>query len=197
MCDMRRAALKTFILDVLRMISEAYSLHLYLIRTRRFPMAKAAKAVPDGYYTITPQLTLDNAAQTIDWYKRALGADEVSRSVGPDGKIMHAELKIGNSRFMMNDVMMGGKGPQAFGGSPAALWLFVENSDALFNRAVGAGAKVQMPMADQFWGDRAGAVADPAGYTWWIATRKEDLTPAEMQQRAAEFFKQMAQPTSR
>ena len=160
-------------------------------------MAKAAKAVPDGYYTITPQLTLDNAAQTIDWYKKALGAEEVSRSVGPDGKIMHAELKIGNSRFMMNDVMHGGKGPQAFGGSPASLWLFVENSDALFNRAVSAGAKVQMPLDNQFWGDRAGAVADPEGYTWWIATRKEDLTQGEMQQRAAEFFKQMAQPTSR
>ena len=159
-------------------------------------MAKAAKAVPEGYHTITPQLTLDNAAQTIDWYKRALGAEEVSRSVGPDGKIMHAEIKIGNSRVMVNDVMMG-KGPQAFGGSPAGLWLFVENSDALFNRAVGAGAKVQMPLADQFWGDRAGAVADPAGYTWWIATRKEDLTPAELQQRAADAFKQMAEPTPR
>jgi len=160
-------------------------------------MAKAAKPVPDGYHSITPSLVLDNAAQTIDWYKNALGAQEVSRSVGPDGKIMHAELKIGDSRFMMNDVMMGGKGPQAFGGSPASLWLFVEDSDALYNRAVGAGAKVIMPIADQFWGDRAGAVADPAGYHWWIATRKEDLTPAEMQQRAAEFFKQMAQPAHR
>jgi PhnB protein len=159
-------------------------------------MAKAAKSVPDGYHTITPQLVLDNAAQTIDWYKKALGAEEVSRSVGPDGKIMHAELRIGDSRFMMNDVMMGSKGPQAYGGSPASFWLYVENSDALFSRAVGEGAKVQMQIEDQFWGDRAGAVADPAGYTWWIATRKEDLTPAEMQQRAADFFKQMA-PTAR
>ncbi len=124
---------------------------------------------------------MDNAAKTIEWYKKALGAEEVSRSVGPDGKIMHAELKIGNSRFMVNDVMMGGKGPQAFGGSPASLWMYVENSDALFNRAVGAGGKVQMPIEDQFWGDRAGAVTDPAGYTWWIATRKEDLTPEEIQ----------------
>jgi PhnB protein len=159
-------------------------------------MAKAAKAVPDGYHTITPQLTLDNAAQTIEWYNRALGAEEIDRSVGPDGKIMHAELRIGDSRFMVNDVMMG-KGPQAFGGSPASLWLYVENCDALFNRAVAAGAEVQMPMADQFWGDRGGAVTDPAGYTWWIATRKEDLTPAEMQKRSEEFFKQMSQPTSR
>lgn len=156
-------------------------------------MAKAAKPVPQGYHTITPQLTLDNAAQTIDWYKKALGAEEVSRSAGPDGKIMHAELKIGDSRVMLNDVMPGSQGPKAFGGSPASMWLYVENSDALFNRAVGAGAKVQMPMGDQFWGDRAGSVADPAGYTWWISTRKEDLTPAEMKQRAEEFFKQMAQ----
>jgi PhnB protein len=156
-------------------------------------MAKAARPVPDGYQTITPQLVLDNAAQTIDWYKKALGAEEVSRSVGPDGKIMHAELKIGTSRIMVN--MMGVKGPQAFGGSPASLWVYVEDSDALFNRAVGAGATVQMPLADQFWGDRAGAIADPAGYTWWIATRTEDLSHGEIQQRAAEFFKQMAQST--
>jgi PhnB protein len=160
-------------------------------------MAKAAKPVPEGYHTITPQLTLDNAAQAIDWYKKALGAEEISRSPGPDGKIMHAEIKIGNSRVMLNDVMMGQKGPLAFGGSPASLWLYVDNSDALFNRAVAAGAKVQMPLADQFWGDRGGAVTDPAGYTWWIATRKEDLTHSEMNQRAADFFKQMAEPTPR
>jgi PhnB protein len=160
-------------------------------------MAKAAKAVPDGYHTITPSLTLDNAAKTIDWYKKALGAQEISRSAGPDGKIMHAELKIGDSRMMMNDVMMGMKGPKAFGGSPVTLWLYVENSDALFNQAVTAGATVQMPMADQFWGDRAGAVTDPEGYTWWISTRKEELTQAEIQQRAAEAFKQMAQTGSR
>ena len=161
-------------------------------------MAKAKKPVPEGYHTITPQLTLDNAAQTIDWYKKALGAEEVSRSVGPDGKIMHAELKIGDSRFMVNDVMPGSKGPRAVGGSPASMWLYVENSDALFNRAVSAGAKVQMPLADQFWGDRGGAVADPEGYSWWISTRKEDFTAAEMKQRAEEFFKQMAhQPAAR
>jgi PhnB protein len=158
-------------------------------------MAKAAKPVPDGYHTITPALTLDNAAQTIDWYKKALGAEEIDRSVGPDGKIMHAELKIGDSRVMVNDVMMGTRGPQALGGSPASLWLYVENSDTLYNRAISAGAKPEMPLADQFWGDRAGAVQDPAGYTWWIATRKEDLTKDEIQQRAAEFFKQMAQQT--
>jgi PhnB protein len=154
-------------------------------------MAKAARAVPTGYHTITPQLTLDDAAKTIDWYKKALGAQEVGRSLGPDGRIMHAEITIGDSRVMVNDVMMG-KGPRELGGSPASLWLYVEDCDALFNRAVAAGATVQMPMADQFWGDRGGAVADPAGYTWWIATRKEDLTEAELNQRASDFFKQMA-----
>lgn len=159
-------------------------------------MAKAAKGVPDGYDTITPQLTLDDAAKTIDWYMRALGATEKSRSLGPDGKVMHAELTIGTSRIMVNDVMMGTKGPLAFGGSPASLWLYVDDSDALFERAVAAGATVQMPMADQFWGDRAGAVADPAGYTWWIATRKEDFTPEELKARADAFFKQMAQPAA-
>ena len=159
-------------------------------------MAKAARPVPEGLRTITPQLALDNAAETIEWYKRAFGAEEINRGLGPDGKIMHAELEIGDSRFMVNDVMMG-KGPRELGGSPASLWLYVDDADALFNRAVKAGAKVQMPLDNQFWGDRGGAVADPSGYTWWIATRKEDLTRAEIQQRAAEFFKQMAQAPSR
>jgi len=159
-------------------------------------MAKAARPVPEGLRTITPQLALDNAAETIEWYKRAFGAEEINRGLGPDGKIMHAELEIGDSRFMVNDVIMG-KGPRELGGSPASLWLYVDDADALFNRAVKAGAKVQMPLDNQFWGDRGGAVADPSGYTWWIATRKEDLTHAEIQQRAAEFFKQMAQAPSR
>lgn len=155
-------------------------------------MAKAAKAVPEGYHSITPSLTLDNASETIEWYKKALGAEELSRSVGPDGKIMHAELQIGDSRFMMNDVMMGAKGPKAYGGSPASLWLYVNDCDAVFNRAVAAGATVTMPVADQFWGDRGGAITDPAGYNWWISTRKEDLTRDEINKRAADFFKQMA-----
>ena len=129
-------------------------------------MAKAKKAVPEGHHTVTPQLTLDNAAQAIDWYKKALGAEEVARAVGPDGKIMHAEIRIGDSRIMLNDAMMGGKGPKAIGGSPASLWIYVEDCDALFNRAVAAGAQVPPgpmgQMADQFWGDRCGTVHRPA-----------------------------------
>ncbi len=163
-------------------------------------MAKAKNAVPDGHHTVTPQLTLDNAAQAIDWYKKALGANEVSRHVGPDGKVMHAEVRIGNSLIMLNDAMMGGKGPKALGGSPASLWIYVENADALFDRAVASGAQVPPgpmgAMADQFWGDRCGTFTDPHGYRWTIATRKEDLTPQELEQRQAAWMKSMApQPT--
>ena len=153
-------------------------------------MAKAASPVPAGFHTLIPQLTLDNAADTIEWYKRALGAREVSRGLGPDGKIMHAEIVIGSSHFFVNDAMMGMRGPQAMGGSPASFWLYVEDSDALFNRAVAAGAKVQMPMDNQFWGDRAGSIADPGGYSWWIATRKEDLAPDELKRRAEKAMQQ-------
>ena len=158
-------------------------------------MAKAKQAVPDGYSTITPSLTLDNAAQAIDWYRRALGAEELGRAVGPDGKIMHAELQIGKSRIMLNDAMMGFKGPLAMGGSPASFYVYVEDCDAVFDRAVGAGGKV-LPgmgdMADQFWGDRTGTFTDPFGYRWTIATHKEDLTHEEFEQRQAEFMKKFA-----
>ena len=159
-------------------------------------MAKANSPIPEGFHTVTPQLILDNAAQAIDWYKKALGAEEVSRATGPDGKILHADLKIGNSHIMVNDAMGGAKGPKAFGGSPTSLWVYVANADALFNRAVGAGAKVEPgPMgqlSDQFWGDRCGTINDPQGYRWTIATRKEDLTPQEMKQRQDEWMKKMA-----
>jgi PhnB protein len=159
-------------------------------------MAKAKKPIPEGHHTVTPQLTLDNAAEAIEWYKKALGAEEMGRAVGPDGKIMHAELRIGDSRIMLNDVMMGGKGPKALGGSPASLWIYVEDCDSLFNRAVAAGGQVARgamgQMQDQFWGDRSGTFTDPHGYTWTIATHKEDLTPAEMKQRQDEFMKRFA-----
>jgi PhnB protein len=164
-------------------------------------MAKAKHAIPEGHHTVTPQLTLDHAAEAIDWYKKALGAEEVSRAVGPDGKIMHAELRIGDSRIMVNDAMMGGKGPKAIGGSPASLWLYVEDCDALYNRATSAGAQIagggMHKMQDQFWGDRSGTIVDPHGYTWTIATHKEDLTREEMQQRQDAFMKQFAANAAR
>jgi PhnB protein len=161
-------------------------------------MAKAKSPVPEGFHTVTPQLTLDKAVDGIEWYKKALGAKEVSRAVGPDGKIMHAELRIGNSPIMVNDDMMGG--PKATPNSRAAFWIYVDDVDALFNRAVSAGARVAPgPMgalADQFWGDRTGTLIDPQGFQWTIATHKEDLTPQELDQRQAEWMKKFApQPT--
>jgi len=166
-------------------------------------MAKAKSAVPQVFHTVTPQLTLENAAGTLAWYVKAFGAEEVSRAVGPDGKIMHAEIRIGDSLIMLNDEMGGGKSAKALGASPVSLWVYVENCDVLFNRAVAAGAKVPPgamgQMADQFWGDRSGTFTDPHGFTWTIATRKEDLTPQEMKQRADDFMKSFAtaQPTHR
>ena len=160
-------------------------------------MAKAKSPVPEGYNTVIPQLTLDNAAQAIEWYKKGLGAEEKGRAVGPDGKILHADLQIGSSRLFVNDAMMGSKTPKSFGGSPASFWIYVADCDALFNRAIAAGAQPgggpMGQLQDQFWGDRSGTIVDPAGYTWTIATRKEDLTPEEMKQRQDEWMKSFSQ----
>lgn len=159
-------------------------------------MAKAKSAVPNGFHTVTPHLIMSDASSALEWYKKALGAEIVSRSPGPDGKIMHAEIRVGNSLIMLNDEMGGGKSAKALGGSPVSLWVYVDDCDALFKQAVAAGATVPPgPMgepADQFWGDRSGGLIDPEGYTWTIATRKEDLTPEEINARAQEFFKNFA-----
>ncbi len=160
-------------------------------------MAKAKRPVPEGYHTVTPQLTFENTGQAIDWYKRALGAEEISRSAAPDGRIMHAEIRVGDSRLMLNDEMGGGKSARALGGSPMSLWVYVDDCDTMFNRAIAAGAQVAGPMgqlADQFWGDRSGTFSDPFGYRWSVATHKEDMTRDEMERRGAEFMKNMAQP---
>ena len=158
-------------------------------------MGKAKDPVPQGFHTVTPVLTFDDSTKAIDWYRRAFGAEEVSCSKGPDGKVMHADIRIGSSRIMMHDAMMGNKAPGHYGGSPANLWLYVDNSDTLFNQAVAAGATVKAPMGDQFWGDRFGSVTDPFGYEWAIATHKEDVTAEEMKQRQAEWMKNLPQPT--
>lgn len=159
-------------------------------------MAKAKNPIPEGFHTVTPHLIFDEAAKAIDWYKNALGAEEKSRALGPGDKIIHAELQIGSSRIMLNDAMGGGKSPKAFGGSPVGFFVYVPDCDTVFNRAVSAGGQVAPgPMgqlADQFWGDRTGTFTDPFGYQWTIATRKEDLSPEEMDRRAQEFFKQFA-----
>jgi len=161
-------------------------------------MAKARSPIPEGFHSVTPHLIFDDSARALDWYTKAFGAKEISRAVGPDGKIMHAELQIGNSRLMLNDAMGGGRSIKDVGGSPVGFWIYVDDCDALFNRAVSAGGQVPPgPMgqlADQFWGDRTGTVTDPFGYQWTIATRKEDLTKQELDQRAQEFFKQFGTP---
>jgi PhnB protein len=160
-------------------------------------MAKARSPIPEGFQTVTPHLIFDDAAQAIEWYKQAIGAEEKSRALGPDGKIMHAELQIGTSRIMLNDTRGGAKSAKSLGGTPVGFWIYVQDCDALFNRAVAAGAHVAAgPMGqltDQFWGDRSGTLTDPYGYQWTIATRKEDLSQEELDRRAQEFFKRFAQ----
>jgi len=162
-------------------------------------MTSAAKPIPAGMHTITPHLVVRDANRAIDFYKKAFGAEELLRMPGPDGKtIMHAELKIGDSVIFLNDEFpeMGARAPESLGGSPVTLSLYVEDVDAAFNRAVKAGAKVTMPVADMFWGDRYGKLVDPFGHLWDMATHKEDLTPDEISKRAKSFFASMAQGQS-
>ena len=159
-------------------------------------MAKAKSAIPQGLHSVTPHLILDNTAKAVEWYKQAFGATEVGRAVGPDGAVMHTTIHIGNSVLYANDPMGGGKSAKALGGSPIGLWIYTEDCDAMYNRAVASGAEVPPgpmgQMQDQFWGDRCGTVIDPFGYQWTIATHKEDFTPEEMKQRADDFFKNFA-----
>jgi len=161
-------------------------------------MAQQVKAIPDGYHTITPMLSVRDAARAIEFYKKAFNAQQLFRMDGPDGKLMHAELKIGNSIFMLGEENQerGCPSPASLNGTPISLYLYVENVDAAFNQAVNAGAKVEMPVADMFWGDRFGQVSDPFGHRWSLATHKEDVTPEQMKQRAQQFFAEQAQASA-
>ena len=157
-------------------------------------MTKPAKAIPEGYHTITPHLTVRGADRAIEFYKRAFGAQELTRMPGPDGKgVIHAEIKIGDSIVFLNDELpdKGSRSPQSLGGIAGMLHLYVEDVDAAFKLAVEAGAQVRMPVADMFWGDRYGKVIDPFGHEWGLGTHKEDLTPEEIEKRAQAFFAQM------
>ena len=150
--------------------------------------------VPEGYHTVTPALTVKHGAEAIEFYKRAFGAQEVMRMNNPDGKIMHAEIKVGDSRIMLNDEMpdMGCLSPASVGGPTGSLYLYVPDVDAAFQRAVTAGAKVLMPVTDMFWGDRFGQVEDSSGHRWSLATHVEDLAPEEIAQRHREFLASVA-----
>ena len=155
-------------------------------------MAGATRLIPETYHTITPHLVVRDAGAAIEFYTRAFGATERSRSLGPDGtSILHAELRIGDSALFLLDESpaWGTKSPLSLGGSPVTIHLYVEDVDAVFDRATKAGAKVTMPVADQFWGDRYGKLVDPFGHHWSIATHLEDLSPQELARRQAAAFK--------
>ena len=159
---------------------------------------KASKKIPEGFRTVTPSLIVRGAAQAIDFYKKALGAEELMRMAAPDGKISHAELKIGDSIVFLTDEspQMGTKAPQTLGGTSGSLYLYVPDVDKSFQRAVDAGGKATMPVTDMFWGDRFGSFVDPYGHTWGLSTHVEDLTEKEIEERAKDFYAQMAQKKS-
>ena len=161
-----------------------------LVRDKEDKMP-AVKAIPEGFRTITPHIVVKGARKAIDFYKKAFGAEEIGTHEMPDGTVMHSTLKIGDSMLMLNDEFpqMGAKGPQSIGGTPVTLHLFVQDVDRAFDRALQAGAKSVMPVADQFWGDRYGLLADPFGHQWSIATHKRDVTPQELEQAMAHMSK--------
>lgn len=157
-------------------------------------MANKTQAIPKGYHTVTPSLFVAGAAKAIEFYKKAFGAEEVMRFPAPDGTIMHAELRIGDSTIMLGDEMpdQGGKSPRAYGGSPVSFFIYREDVDAFWKQAVDAGAKPIQPLIDQFWGDRAGCIQDPFGHVWWLAQHIKDLTPEELRKNAEAMFSQTA-----
>jgi uncharacterized glyoxalase superfamily protein PhnB len=155
----------------------------------------SVKPIPDGYHTLTPFLTVRDAERAIEFYKNAFGAESRGVMKGPDGKVMHAEIKIGDSVVMLSDEFpdFGSVSPQGLGGSPMGLHIYVDDVDASFDRAVKAGAQVEMPVMDQFWGDRYGRLKDPFGHKWSIATHKKDLSMDEMKKGMDEAMAKFAE----
>jgi PhnB protein len=154
----------------------------------------ATQPIPEGYSTISPYLAVDDAAEAIAYYKKAFGAEETVRMDAPDGKIGHAELKIGDSHVMLSDPFPQASTtpPKELGGTSASIFMYVEDVDAVVQQAVGAGATVTMEVEDQFWGDRFGSITDPFGHIWSIATHVEDLTPEEIEERGKAAMAAMA-----
>jgi PhnB protein len=157
-------------------------------------MSKTSNPIPPGFHTVTPYLIVKDAHKAIEFYKNAFGAQELIVMPGPDGKVMHGEIKIGDSIIMISDEHPNRDvlGPKSRGGATSSLFVYFENVDAAFDKAVKAGCTIKMPLADQFWGDRYGNVVDPFGHTWAMATHIEDVSPEEMNKRAQAFAKQMA-----
>lgn len=156
-------------------------------------MPEAVQAVPAGFHTLTPHLTVRDADKALEFYKNALGAEILHVARTPDGKVMHASLRIGDSMLMLNDEFpeMGGLSPLSTGGAGVTIHIYTEDVDAAFNRAVSAGAEVKMPLMDQFWGDRYGMVADPFGHKWSLATHIKDMSQEEMQHGQDEAMAKM------
>jgi len=152
------------------------------------------KPIPEGYHTVTPYLYIRGAASAIDFYKNIFGATEIVRMPGPNGQIMHAELRIGDSVIMLADEnpQMGALSPQSIGGVSSAFYVYLANVDAVVQKAVAVGAKLDRPVKDQFYGDRSGTVIDPFGHKWSIATHVEDVSPEEIGKRAAAAMSQAA-----
>jgi PhnB protein len=158
-------------------------------------MSEGQKIIPEGYHSINSYLVVRNAAKAIDFYKKAFSAEERFRMHGPDGKtIMHADLKIGDSIFMLTEesTEMKALSPESIGGSPVSLYVYVKDVDAVFNQAVSEGATVLQPVRDQFYGDRSGYLRDPFGHLWSLATHKKDLSLDEIKKAGLAFFEEMS-----
>jgi PhnB protein len=154
----------------------------------------SVQPIPKGYHTVTPYLIVQGAGKAIEFYRKAFGATEVFRMEGPEGKIGHAEIQIGDSRVMLADEYpdMGFLSPASLGGSAVTLMIYVEDSDAVYQSALAAGAEIVKPIQDQFYGDRSGTVADPFGHVWTLSTHKEDLTYDEVERRAQEYMREQS-----
>jgi len=153
-------------------------------------MPSKVKPIPAGHHTVAPYLAIKNAVSALEFYKKAFGAIETYKLIVPDGRLGHAEIRLGNSLIMLSDEFpeCGGKAPESLGGSPVSIHLYVEDVDAFVKKAVAAGARELKPVADQFYGDRSGQLQDPYGHLWWVATHKEDVAPEEMQKRVQALF---------
>ncbi len=156
-------------------------------------MTEKVKAVPTGFHTLTPHLTVRDADKALEFYKNAFGAEVLHVARMPDGKVMHAALRVGDSMLMLNEEFpeYGGLSPLSVGGTGVTIHIYTEDVDTAFNRAVSAGAQVKMPLMDQFWGDRYGLIADPFGHKWSIAAHTKDMSPEEMQRAQHEAMAKM------
>jgi PhnB protein len=158
-------------------------------------MSESTKTIPDSYHSINTYLVVRNAPKAIEFYKKAFGAEERFRMAGPDGKtIMHADLKLGDSVFMLTEesTEMKAQSPESIGGSPVSMYVYVKDVDSVFNQAVSEGATVLKPVSDQFYGDRSGYLRDPFGHLWSIATHNKDLSPDELKRAGEAFFEEMS-----